>query len=297
MIGCSMPNISVIAVFTNGSRLFIVLDQWTISRRPAAPMPPPTHMVTTAYFALRRRPSRTSSRNAASSLERLSSTATLPLPLLAEGAYFQFERPGAARLLIKQPVGFCDRRWRHQQIGIIERIRPQRLDPPLTHPFGVDAGIDDEMRNVDVLRPEFARGRLRNGAQAELGAGESRVAGSAAQARGRPGEEDVALAPWQHEPRCLAAGEKTGIAGHFPDLAEHAFGGVENREVDVCADVEDANLERRVLVGVAKEGGDFLLLARIERARVDFSARRLDLLHQRFELGTVAAPGKHRETF
>jgi hypothetical protein len=29
----------------------------TISNNPAAPMPPPTHMVTTAYFALRRRPS------------------------------------------------------------------------------------------------------------------------------------------------------------------------------------------------------------------------------------------------
>src|ERR1700760_2918906 len=27
------------------------------SNSPAAPMPPPTHMVTTAYFALRRRPS------------------------------------------------------------------------------------------------------------------------------------------------------------------------------------------------------------------------------------------------
>jgi hypothetical protein len=31
--------------------------QWTISKSPAAPIPPPTHMVTTAYFALRRRPS------------------------------------------------------------------------------------------------------------------------------------------------------------------------------------------------------------------------------------------------
>ena len=31
--------------------------QWTISRSPAAPIPPPTHIVITAYFALRRRPS------------------------------------------------------------------------------------------------------------------------------------------------------------------------------------------------------------------------------------------------
>jgi hypothetical protein len=32
-------------------------DQTRISNRPAAPMPPPTHMVTTPYLALRRRPS------------------------------------------------------------------------------------------------------------------------------------------------------------------------------------------------------------------------------------------------
>src|SRR5258708_30582927 len=109
---------------------------------------------------------RTSSRNAASSLERLSSTATLPLPLLAEGAYLQFGRPGAARLLIEQPVGFCDRRRRHQEIGIVECTRPDRLDPPLAHPFGIDAGVDDEMGNVDVLRSQLA-GRP----QAELCAG------------------------------------------------------------------------------------------------------------------------------
>src|SRR6476660_9733817 len=128
---------------------------------------------------------RTSSRNAASSLERLSCTATLPLPLLTEGAYFQFERPGALRLLVKLPVGFRDRRRRHQEIGIVEGARPQRLEPPLPHPFGVDAGIDDQVGDVDVLRAEFARGGLRNGAQAELGAGEGRGSGSAAQGRRR----------------------------------------------------------------------------------------------------------------
>ena len=105
----------------------------------------------------------------------------LPLPLLAERANFQLERPGALGLLIKQPVGFRDRGWRHQQIGIIERVRAQRLDPPLPHPFGVDAGVDDEMRDVDVLGAQLARGRLRNGPQAELGAGEGRISRSAAQ--------------------------------------------------------------------------------------------------------------------
>src|ERR1700675_201860 len=122
---------------------------------------------------------RTSSRNAASSLERLSSIAkSLPLPLLAERADSQLERPRAARLLVEQPIGFCDRRRRHQEIRIVERIRPQRLNPSLPHPFGVDAGIDDQMSDVDILRTELARGRLCHRAQAELGAGEGRIAGS-----------------------------------------------------------------------------------------------------------------------
>src|SRR5215218_1349067 len=121
---------------------------------------------------------RTSSRKAASSLERLSSTVTLPLPFLAEGTYFQLGAPGTARLLVEQPIGFGDRRRRHQQVGIIERVRPQRLDPPLAHPLGIHAGVDNEMGDVNVLRSKFARGRLRHGAQAELGTGKGRVAGS-----------------------------------------------------------------------------------------------------------------------
>src|SRR5450631_1911085 len=249
-----MPNISVIAVFKNGSRLFAA--PWINGRFQEG-----------------------------------------PLPLLAKGPYFQLERPGAAWLLIELPVGFRNRRRRHQEIGVIEGTRPQRLQPPLTHPFGVDAGVDDEMGNVDVLRAKLARGRLGDGPQAKLGTGEGRIAGSAAQARGCAGEEDIALAAGQHQAGGFAAGEKAGIAGHFPDLAEHALGGVENREIDVGADVENADLERGVPVGVSEEGDDFLLLARIERARVDFAAGRLDFLHQRFELGAVAAPGEHREPF
>src|SRR2546423_11038592 len=151
---------------------------------------------------------RTSSRKAASALERFNSTNRSPLPLLAERAYFQLERPGATRLLIELPIGFCDRRRRHQEIRVIEGPRPQCLDPPLTYPLGVDAGINDEMGHVNVLRSEFARGRLCNGPQAELGAGEGRIAAPAAQARSRTGEEDIAFAPGQHQARGFTAGEK-----------------------------------------------------------------------------------------
>src|SRR5882672_8358103 len=141
---------------------------------------------------------RTSSRNAASSLERLSSTATLPLPLLAKGTNFQLKGPGAARLLIELPVGLRDRRRRHQQIRIVEGARPERLDPPLPYPFGIDAGIDDEMGDVDVLRAQLAGGRLRHRAQAEFCAGKRRITAAAAQGGRRTGEEDIALAARQH---------------------------------------------------------------------------------------------------
>ena len=153
------------------------------------------------------------------------------------------------------------------------------------------------MGDVDVLRTELARHRLGNGPQTKLRAGEGRIAAAATQACRCTGEEDIALAPRQHQARRFAAGEKAGIAGHFPDLPKHAFGGLDDREVDVGADVENADLERRMLVGVVEEGGDFLLLARIERTAVDFSARRLDFLHQRLELLAVTAPGEHRKSF
>src|SRR3954454_1196490 len=103
------------------------------------------------------------------------------------------------------------------------------------------------------------------------------------------------MLPWPRGSIRRAADEEVGIASHFPDLAEHPFGGVENRKVDVGADVEDANLERRVLVGIAEKRDDLVFLARIERARVNFAAGLLDLLDERFELGGVAASRKHRK--
>src|SRR3981189_2657930 len=207
-----------------------------------------------------------------SSLERLSSIASSsPLPLLAERAYFQLERPSAARLLVEQPIGFRDRRRRHQEIRGIEGTRPQRLDPTLAYPFGVDAGIDDEMGDVDVFRTQLARRSLGNGPQTKLRTGEGRITAATAQACRRAGEEDIALAPGQHQARRFAPGKKAGIAGHFPDLSKHPLGGLDDREVDVGANVENAGLERRMLVGVTEEGGDFLLVARIARTAADFT--------------------------
>src|SRR5262245_26942363 len=150
---------------------------------------------------------RTSSRTAASSPERLSST-TAPSPLFAERADFELERPGAARLLVELPVGLGYRLRRHQQVGVVERVGAERLDAALPDPFGIDAGIDDQMRDVDVLRPELARGCLRHSAQAELGAGEGRITRATAQARGGTSEEDVPLPTRQHQLGSFPARQK-----------------------------------------------------------------------------------------
>ena len=92
-------------------------------------------------------------------------------------------------------------------------------------------------------------------------------------------------------------GDEAGTAGHFPHLSKHALGGVQDREIDVGADIEDADFQRRVPVGVGEEGGGFVLLARIERAAEDGAAGSLDFLHQRLELFAVAAAGEHGESF
>jgi hypothetical protein len=151
------------------------------------------------------------------------------------------------------------------------------------------------MRDMDIPGAQLARGRLCNGAQAELRAGESRISSPTAKARCRTGKEDTAFAAGKHQASCLATGEKARIAGHFPDLAEYAFGRIQNRKVDVGADVEDADLQRSVFVRIAKEGDNLLFLACIEGARVDFASGFLDFLDQRLKLGAVATPGEHRE--
>src|SRR5215831_13601360 len=202
----------------------------------------------------------------------------MPLPLLAKGTDFHLERPRALRLLVKLPIGARDRCGRHQQIRVVERVCTKSLETTLPHPFGVNTGIDDEMRDVDILRPQFARHCLRDSAQAKFSASERRKAGAATERGGRTGEEDVARPARNHQPSRLAAGEEAGIARHLPHLTEHALGGIEDRKIDVGADVEDADFHRCVLVGVVEERDDLLFLARIERACLDLAADRLDLL-------------------
>jgi hypothetical protein len=52
-----------------------------------------------------------------------------------------------------------------------------------------------------------------------------------------------------------------------------------------------------MLVGVVEEGDDLLLLARIERPRVDLAAGGLDIRNQGRQLVAVAAAGENRKAF
>jgi hypothetical protein len=45
------------------------------------------------------------------------------------------------------------------RIEALQRLGAGLLADALAHEGGVDSGIDDEMRDVDVLRPELARHR------------------------------------------------------------------------------------------------------------------------------------------
>src|SRR5258705_12154890 len=217
------------------------------------------------------------------------------LPLFPERADFQFKCPGAARLLVKLPVGRRNRRRRHQQVRVIKRLLTPEPLATRAHPGGVDAGIDDQVRDVDVFGSELARHRLRHRAQSKFGAGEGRITAAAAQGGGGAGEEYIALAARHHQPRRFAPGDKAGPAGHFPYFPEHAVGGLQDREVDVGADVEDADFERCLLVGVIKECRGLVLLSRVERARDDRSPGCLDLPDQRLQLGAVAPSREYGE--
>src|SRR6516165_10881204 len=122
-------------------------------------------------------------------------------PFFRKGSELAFERPGVARLPINLPIGLGYRFRPHQPVRIEVsegRLAFPLLDP-LAHPRGVDAGIDDQMRDTDALRTELARRTLRDGPQAELGAGKGGIADPAAHSGGGAGKTDVAAATRQHQ--------------------------------------------------------------------------------------------------
>src|SRR5215472_4396321 len=148
------------------------------------------------------------------------------------------------------------------------------------------------MRDMDALRAKLACRALRYRTQAEFGAGKGGIADPAAHSGGGAGKKDVAAAARQHQARRLAPAQEAGIARHLPYLAEHPLGGLEQWEIDIGADIEDADFERCSRIGVLEKRRDLLFLARIQRAPDHTSPRRLDLRNERRQFLALPTSGE-----
>src|SRR5260370_7646598 len=87
-------------------------------------------------------------------------------PFFGEGADFLLEGPCVARLLVELPIRLGDRGWPHEtfDIEVLHCLVALAFPDSIAHPSGIHAGIDHEMGDVVIARPEFARGALRNSA-------------------------------------------------------------------------------------------------------------------------------------
>src|SRR6185437_16553310 len=101
--------------------------------------------------------------------QRVRSGAVAISPFLPGGTKVELVSPAVLGLLVREPVGLGDRARLGETIG---RNIPGFDATCGSHAgmdgFAVDAGIDDQVHDVDVLRAQFAGHRLRNGAEAKL---------------------------------------------------------------------------------------------------------------------------------
>src|SRR5690606_32486173 len=223
---------------------------------------------------------------------------SLPLPTLPVRTNIQFECPGIGRLVMQRPIGFGHGCRVHElsRLRLSGRALARHPADTLAHPGCIDGRIDNKMGDMYVLRSQLARHALRNRAQAEFGAGEGSITDTATQTCRSASEKDGAASMRQHQARSLAADEKARIAAHFPDLAENAPGRVQQREIDIGADVENAGLKRRVRIGIAEKPRYLILVARIEAAPHADAALRLDFRHKGLKLVRIPAACKNRIT-
>ncbi|SPA07906.1 hypothetical protein CBM2625_B110181 [Cupriavidus taiwanensis] len=211
----------------------------------------------------------------------------LCLPAFHPGTQVQLMRPRVARLLVQHPVGIGDMVGIDDAVLGLGRVAVREV---FANPLGVDGGIDHQVRDVDVLWPQFARHALRQRPQRVLGAGKRGHVLAPAQAGGGAGKEDRAPLARQHRARGLAAHQEAAEARHLPDLVVHARAGLGDGKLHVGADIEDRHLQRRDLALDARDQLDGLVfLARIAAKGMGFAAIGADLLHQRLQLVGMAA--------
>src|SRR5271170_3727843 len=132
-------------------------------------------------------------------------------PFFSERTDLLLERPRVARLLIELPVRIRDRFRTHETPGIkiVQCGFAFALFDPFAHPRGINAGIDDQMGDVNIPGTELSRGALCYRAQTEFRARERGVANATAQTGGGAREKDASTPARQHQTRRFACSQKS----------------------------------------------------------------------------------------
>src|SRR3546814_4179326 len=93
-------------------------------------------------------------------------------PFFSPGAEVEFVRPRASGLLVEHHIIGGDRLRVEDQV-----LRPRIIEVGMAalDEIGVDRAVDDRVRDVNALRPQFARHRLREHTQRPLGARKRRI--------------------------------------------------------------------------------------------------------------------------
>ena len=97
-----------------------------------------------------------------------------------------------------------------------------------------------------------------------------------------------------HVFRGFPAREESSVSTHFPDFSEHPLSRIGDREIDVAADIEDADVDgAEVSLNLRKHLFGRFFLAGIPSVASGGSALRLDLGDQGRK--HFAAPAAHRD--
>ena len=156
----------------------------------------------------------------------------------------------------------------------------------------VDAAVDDDMGDVNPLRPPVARHGLRQRAQRGLGRGERSERRAAFDRGGRAGEDERAASARDHAPAGLAPDQKAAQTPHPPDHLEELGFGFQQRLREIVAGVVHDQIERAAALALRGiEQAHHIRLARsVGHHRGRHAAPRTNTGNHGVELG-LRAPG------
>jgi hypothetical protein len=157
----------------------------------------------------------------------------------------------------------------------------------------LDAAVDDEMGDVDVLRREFPGHALGEATQPELAHGEGCGERIALDAGRGAGEEDRAVAALQHQLRRCLAHQEAAVAGHHQGLLD--LDGIELDEgaTHAIARVVDDDIGHAEVAHDRGDAGTRVLAA----AGIAGVGPRRGLFGQRRDLAGIAGGERHRHAF